>query len=216
MALRARAYAYARRYTRRMNADIPFSDAERVFEHVLDLMEQAIEDKYPGASGLQYHFHWMGELAEYRRIGATFRDAQDRLYEAVFHLPGSTVFANYTRAWILVHELTLTIQEYELFRDLVYLGGCIGCWKVDGLVAKTAPSEVYGRSLIGVPMREYHYISPLAILTAFAGGTLEEAWPNRKHHIEESWFLWQARHAEQRLQEQPDVFPDDPDALSYL
>jgi hypothetical protein len=198
--------------------DTPFAEAERVFEHVLDLMEQAIEAKYPGAGALQYHFHWMGDLAEYRRIGATFRDAQDRSREAVFHLPGSTAFTSHTRERLLSSELQLTSQDYALFLDLVHLGGCIGCWKVDGLMSKKANAEVYGPGItLGpLPIQRYTYITPLAILAAFAGGTLEEAWPDRRFHIETAWYLWQARHAEVRVAETPDVFPEDLDAPSYL
>jgi hypothetical protein len=37
-------------------------------------------------------------------------------------------------------------------------------------------------------------VEPLAVLAAFAGGVLEEMWPQRSRYIEQGWYIWQALH----------------------
>jgi hypothetical protein len=166
--------------------EIAFSDAERLFDSIMGRIEAHLEQMSAGMSGLQYHFVDMGALKEHRRIEVSFRDAHRGDQRAEIFMPGAGVW----RKGAYDMDLELTGQEYDTFLALVWLGACLGFWPVDGLLTERGES-VY----LMLPQKPM--ISPMAILAAFASGELEAEWPNRKKHIENAWFLWQARHAVQ-------------------
>lgn len=183
--------------------DIAFSDAERLFDSIMSRIEAHLEEKASGMSGLQYHFVDMGALKENRHIMASFRDAHGGDQEAAVFMPGAGVWRRHSYDM----DLELTSQEYDTFLELVWLGACLGFWPVDGLMTFKGESTYLTRGLSGlkqtvvggvpIMVSQKPMISPMAILAAFASGELEEEWPHRKKHIENAWFLWQARHAVQ-------------------
>jgi hypothetical protein len=145
----------------------------------------------------------MGALKEHRRIEVSFRDAHRGDQRAEIFMPGAGVWRKGTYDM----DLELTGQEYDTFLALVWLGACLGFWPVDGLLTERGDSGYLTRGLGGmrqavvggvpIMLPQKPMISPMAILAAFASGELEAEWPNRKKHIENAWFLWQARHAVQ-------------------
>lgn len=179
-----------------------FAEAERLFDNIMSGIEAHLEKVSPGMSGLQYHFVDMGGLREHRRIVVNFRDAHGGEVAAEIYMPGAS-------HWLPgVHDMTLDLtgQEYETFLDLVYLGGCLDIWPVDGLLSPKGSTTYAARGFVGIsvnaagapiPIYSKPMISPLAILAAFAGGEFEAEWPNRKKHFENAWFIWQARNAAQ-------------------
>lgn len=182
--------------------EIAFSDAERLFDSIMGRIEAHLEEMSPGVSGIQYHFVDMGALKEHRRISVSFRDGHRGEQQADIFMPGAGVW----RKGAYDMDLVLTSQEYDTFLDLVWLGACLGFWPVDGLMTSKGESTYLTRGLAvlshgpgGVPLMVAvkPMISPMAILAAFASGELEAEWPHRKKHIENAWFLWQARHAVQ-------------------
>ena len=183
--------------------EIAFSDAERLFDSIMGRIEAHLEQMSAGMSGLQYHFVDMGALKEHRRIEVSFRDAHRGDQRAEIFMPGAGVW----RKGAYDMDLELTGQEYDTFLALVWLGACLGFWPVDGLLTERGESGYLTRGLRGmrqavvggvpIMLPQRPMISPMAILAAFASGELEAEWPNRKKHIENAWFLWQARHAVQ-------------------
>ena len=137
------------------------------------------------------------------------------------------VAADGTRLWIVaifgpgsasgvdLFRLDLTSQEDEVFHQLVLLGACVGFWHVDGLISIRGQVQ-RGGSMYDCYMGRYETpkFEPLAILAAFAGGELEEMWPQRSYYIEQGWFIWQALHR------QADDHPEGPwakdDTPDYL
>ena len=172
-----------------MTEEVPFSDAERVFNKVQDLVEAHVEAKSPGASGVSYTFGFMAGLVEHRHIVATYTGADGGAGRFAVLLPAS---AGFQRVEHYDLRLDLTGQEAELLTELVWLGACVGFWYVENL------ADIKGR----VQQRRYDYFSgypkiphvePMAFLAAFASGELEALWPQRKTIIEKGWFIWQAR-----------------------
>jgi hypothetical protein len=172
-----------------MTDEVPFSEAERVFNKVLDLVEAHVEATSPGASGVSYTFGFMAGLVEHRHIVATYTGADGGSGRVAVLLPASAGFQRSQHYDLL---LDLTSQEAELLTELVWLGACTGFWYVENL------ADIKGR----VQQRRYDYFSgypqmpvadPMALLAAFASGELEALWPQRKVLIEKGWFIWQAR-----------------------
>ena len=186
--------------------DTSFVDAERLFDSIMSRYEDHLNSVSPGAGGLQYHFYFMGQLREHRRIIVKFRTAHGQDDTGIIFMPGAH---GYWSGKMDPHHLRLELtgQEYDTFLDLVWLGGCLNLWPVEGLMTVKGESSYITRGLgglkhagvSGVPIMldERPTISPLAILAAFAGGEFEAEWPHRKKHIENAWYLWQSRHAEQ-------------------
>lgn len=173
-----------------MTDEVPFSEAERVFNKVLDLVADNVESKAPGAGVVSYTFCHMAGLVEHRRIVGMFTDRNGLEEQFIVVPPASTGFEKLHQYDI---RLDLTSQEVELLTDLVWLGACAGFWYVENL------ADVHGHvqqrrwdPFMGTP--EPPKVDPLAILAAFAGGTMEELWPQRKAIFEKGWLVWQARH----------------------
>lgn len=173
-----------------MSTEVPFSEAERVFNKVQDLVEAHVEATSPGASGVSYTFGFMAGLVEHRHIVATYTSADGSSGRVAVLLPASAGFH-----WIEQYDLRLDLtgQEAELLTELVWLGACVGFWYVENL------ADIKGR----VQQRRYDYFSgypkmpqldPMALLAAFASGELEAMWPQRQAIIEKGWHVWQALH----------------------
>ena len=173
-----------------MTDEMPFSEAERVFNKVQDLVEAHVEATSPGASGVSYTFGFMAGLVEHRHIVATYTSADGSSGRVAVLLPASAGFHRIEQYDL---RLDLTGQEAELLTELVWLGACVGFWYVENL------ADIKGR----VQQRRYDYFSgypkmpqldPMALLAAFASGELEAMWPQRQAIIEKGWHVWQALH----------------------
>ena len=173
-----------------MTDEVPFSEAERVFNKVQDLVEAHVEATSPGASGVSYTFGFMAGLVEHRHIVATYTSADGSSGRVAVLLPASAGFHRIEQYDL---RLDLTGQEAELLTELVWLGACVGFWYVENL------ADIKGR----VQQRRYDYFSgypkmpqldPMALLAAFASGELEAMWPQRQAIIEKGWHVWQALH----------------------
>jgi hypothetical protein len=175
-----------------MNDDVPFSEAERVFNKVEDLVEAAVAAHSGGAYDIALSFDCLNRGPEERMLVVRYRDAHDAHRKAYFHLPS---LEGRPHAWpdVLTAMLELTSQEETIFLDLVRLGGCVGFWQVDGLITAKG-RHVYRSSDV-----QSSTVSPMALLAAFAGGELEEQWPNRVALIENGFFVFQAAQADKRI-----------------
>ena len=174
-----------------MTDEVPFSEAERVFNKVQDLVEAHVEAKAPGSSAVSYGFGYMAGLTEFRHIVAHFTYAHGAEGRLIVLLPSTSGCTRTAEDGFLFVDLTS--QEVELLTDLVWLGACVGFWYVENL------ADIKGR----VQQRRYDYFSgypkmphvePMALLAAFASGELEAMWPQRRAIIEKGWHVWQARH----------------------
>lgn len=176
-----------------MTDEVPFFEAERVFNKVLDLVESHVETVAPGGSVGTYTFAFMAGLSEYRHIVAHFRDAYGSEGRLIVLLPSSTGYTRPAADGFLF--LDLTGQEVELLTDLVWLGACTGFWYVENIAdvkgeVKQRPYTIMGSFMApSAPPT----VDPLAFLSAFGGGELEQMWPERRAIIEKGWFIWQAR-----------------------
>jgi hypothetical protein len=174
-----------------MPDDVPFSEAERVFNKVEDLVEAAVASYSTGAYDITLCFDHLNQGPENRLLLVRYRDAHDSPRKAYFRLPS---LEGRLHAWpeALTAMLELTRQEESIFLDLVRLGGCVGFWQVNGLITAKG-QHVYRSSDV-----QSTIVSPMALLTAFAGGELEEQWPNRVALIENGFFVFQAAQADKR------------------
>jgi hypothetical protein len=191
-----------------MTTEVPFSEAERIFNKVQDLVESHVEQRSPGAREVAMSFAHAGG-ATHRNIRVTWVAADGtRPWIVAICGPGSA-------SGVDLFRLDLTSQEDEVFHQLVLLGACVGFWHVEGLVSIKGQVQKHG-SMYARYMGQYEppKVEPLAILAAFAGGGLEEMWPQRSLYIEKGWFMWQARQRER------DVHPVGPwakdDTPDYL
>lgn len=177
--------------------EVPFSEAERVFNKVQDLVEAHVEAVAPGASAVSYGFGYMAGLTEHRHIVGSFTDAHGVAGRFVVLFPETFWHAPPERGDI---RIDLTSQEVELLTDLVWLGACTGFWYVENLadvkgnVKERPHSVVYGFVTPQAPPS----VDPIALMAAFGSGELEAMWPHRKSLIEKGWFLWQARHRQKQ------------------
>jgi hypothetical protein len=171
-----------------MTTEVPFSEAERVFNKVQDLVESHVEQRSPGAREISMSFAHAGD--------ATLRNVRV-----------DWVAEDGSRPWIVaicgpgyasgvdLFRLDLTSQEDEVFHQLVLLGACAGFWHVEGLVSIKGQVQRHGTMYDRATGRyQPPKVEPLAILAAFAGGALAEMWPERARYIEKGWFIWQALH----------------------
>lgn len=172
-----------------MTDEVPFSEAERVFNKVQDLVEAHVQYLSPGAGEVNYSFGLMAGLVEHRHIGVHYSSARGGEGRFLALLPESTGY------WRLDgHDirLNLTGQEVELLTDLVWLGACTGFWYVENLADTKGNIKQLPRHGVAW-MREHTNVEPIALMVAFASGELESVWPHRKDVIEKGWFIWHAR-----------------------
>jgi len=171
-----------------MTDDVPFSEAERVFNKVEDLVEAAVAAYSEGAYDIALCFDHLNQGPEQRLLLVRYRDAHAAQCKAYFRLPS---LEGRLHAWpdALTALLELTGQEETIFLDLVRLGGCVGFWQVNGLITAKG-QHVYRSSDVRSSV-----VSPMALLAAFAGGELEEQWPHRAALIENGFFVFQAAQA---------------------
>jgi hypothetical protein len=196
--------------------EVPFSEAQRVYDKVEDLVREHLKAK-TGEPDVEFTttYAYMAGPLETRRIMVFFTDGAGFVHRFVVRFPSTLAYAHLDAYDI---RLQLTAEEVEAFTDLVWLGCCAGFWHVDGLVSAT------GYMLSGAAMWDHALgrvvepkpVDTIALLTAFGGGALEEMWPRRRSVIERGWFLWQARYQEQRASDQPDVFSADDGTPDYL
>lgn len=194
-----------------MTDEVPFSEAERIFNKVQDLVESEVERRSPGAREISMSFAHAG--------GASHRNVRV-----------SWVAEDGTRPWIVatcgpgsssgvdLFQLDLTSQEDEVFHQLVLLGACAGFWHVDGVATIKGEIRPHG-TLYDRYMGRYEppEVEPLAVLAAFASGDLEAMWPQRSSIIERGWHIWHARYqAAQRADDHPDLFTTDDGTPDYL
>lgn len=177
-----------------MTDEVPFSEAERVFNKVQDLVEAHVEAKAPGSSAVSYGFGYMAGLTEFRHIVAHFTDAHGAEGRLIVLLPSTTGCTRTAEDGFLFVDLTS--QEVELLTDLVWLGACVGFWYVENLADVRGHVQQRPFSIIAnlVAPSEPPTVDPLALLAAFGGGELEAMWPQRRAIIEKGWHVWQARH----------------------
>jgi hypothetical protein len=168
--------------------EVPFSEAERVFNKVQDLVEAHVEQRSPGAREISMSFAHAGG-STHRNVRVTWLAADgSRPWIAAICGPDPT-------RGVDLFRLDLTSQEDEVFHQLVLLGACAGFWHVEGLISIKGQVQRDG-SMYDRYMGRYEppKVAPLAVLAAFSGGVLEEMWPQRSRYIEQGWFIWQALH----------------------
>jgi len=167
-----------------MTTEVPFTEAERVFNKVEDLVEAYIQQRFPGAGEVEMSFAHLGSAAHpHVRVTCVTTDGLRLRLFATYGL--DAVSDDYS------FELVLTSQEADLFQQLVLLGACAGFWHVEGLICPKG--QVRSSHYSNLRGYQHATVPPLAILAAFAGGELEALWPERSRIIEQGWYLWQAR-----------------------
>ena len=188
-----------------MTTEVPFTEAERIFNKVEDLVGDHVQQRFPGAGEVAMSFAHLASAAHpYVRVTCVAADGTKKRLHASYGL--DAVSNEHT------FVLDLTSQEADLFQQLVLLGACAGFWHVEGLISpKGQVRSSYYSNLRGY---QHPPVGPLAILAAFASGELEALWPNRSGIIEQGWYLWQAfRQVELKLS---DTSWDTEDTPEYL
>jgi hypothetical protein len=173
---------------------VPFSEAEEVWNSVMESIEARAAAEHTEPYGFVYDFFYLN-VPEARRIMVKYTHAGGR-GEIHGLMPDATF--RYQGPGALVHDLVLSQRQAEVLSDFILLGAIVGLWVVDGVYAVDGRVTSIRRGHL-IPRYEpiTTGVSPMALLAATCGGALEAAWPERKQLMEAGWSAYQAAMAEQ-------------------